>query len=120
MTVTSELTNSEALEKAARMIDMRGWARYRFLDHKGAMSLDYAIWQVARDGRHRLELDQYVKRALKFPRAPHWDKSANEVVERREGCLMRWNDTPGRTRYEVLRALADASRLAAQAEMVAA
>lgn len=118
MTTVSEdiIPNSVALELAARMVDASGWARYRFLDRDGSVSLDYAIWQVSRDGAHRLELDQLVKRVLRFPRAPHWDPVNGRVIERRNGCLMRWNDAPGRTRYDVITALTDASRLARKQE----
>lgn len=110
MTTTSD---AELLRKAAQLIDHHDWARYRYLDpYTGAMSLDYAIWKVARDGAHRIKLEQLVKAALGFPKHPHWDKATNRVTERRTGCLMRWNDDPWRTRYDVITALNDAARLA--------
>ena len=87
-------TPANPLERAARIIEQRGWCQNDFVDPRGGVCLDFAL----------LVSD------------PESNEAARRVVEaelRRRGQpgnVVRWNDHPERSREEVVELLRTAAR----------
>jgi hypothetical protein len=87
-------TPANPLERAARIIERRGWCQNRFVDGRGAVCLDFAL--LLSD----LEVNEAVRRVVE------------SELRRRGGpkSVVRWNDHPGRSQVEVVGLLRAVSR----------
>ncbi len=88
-------TVGEALERAAALIERRGWCRGKFRDEHGRVCLDFALLAAGRE--HNEEARRYVEEEL----TARGLGGAGVVV---------WNDDHARDEEEVLDVLRHAAR----------
>jgi hypothetical protein len=92
--VTTKVTTADVLNRAADLLEEFGWCQGRAGSKaEGTMCLDRAIGEAEKDlgillARARTTLSEHIGIPLPFI----------------------WNDTPGRTKEEVVRALREAAR----------
>lgn len=102
----------ELLSKAAVVLGERGWCQHALEDDDGRVCLVGAI-SYAHNGTSYLTTDG--------TKGMHWGAAVGVLMDRLgTATLGRWNDTPGRTKEEVIALLKNSAAELATTELLAA
>jgi hypothetical protein len=109
------LRSAELLERAREIIKTQGWHQGDASSIAGTSCIAMSLEKALLDARHSVTEFDFARaalaRSLKLPPGTTASERSNEP-QYWGRPLMLWNDTPGRTEDEVLKALSSAAALA--------